>query len=64
MIFKSFVESQFSYCPLVWMFHSRTSNAKINRVHLRELRLVHKDYTSTFGELLERDQSFSIHRTN
>ena len=53
MLFKSFVESQFSYCPLVWMFHSRSSNAKINRVHLR-----------TFDELLERDQSFSIHHRN
>ena len=64
MLFKSFAESQFSYCPLVWMFHSRTSNAKINRVHLRALRLVYKDYTSTFDELLERDQSFSIHHRN
>ena len=46
------------------MFHSRTSNTKRNRVHLRALRLVYKDYTSTFDELLERDQSFSIHHRN
>ena len=55
MLFKSFVESQFSYCPLVWMFHGRIANGKINRVHERALRLVYKDYTSTFDELLERD---------
>ena len=27
------VKSQFSYCPLVWMFCSRTSNNMINKVH-------------------------------
>ena len=28
MILKAFIESQFSYCPLIWMFHSRTLNNK------------------------------------
>ena len=26
LLIKSFVESQFAYCPLVWMFCSRTMN--------------------------------------
>ena len=30
LLVKSFVESQFSYCPLVWMFHSRALNNRIN----------------------------------
>ena len=33
MFLKIFVESQFSYCPLIWMFHSRTLDNKINRLH-------------------------------
>ena len=33
LIFNSVVKSQFSYCPLVWMFCSRTSNNMINKVH-------------------------------
>ena len=32
-LFKAFVESQFKYCPIVWMFHSRHTNNKINRLH-------------------------------
>ena len=32
-IIKSFVTSQFSYCPLIWMFHSRRLNNKINSIH-------------------------------
>ena len=63
-LYKSFVESQFKYCPLIWMFHSRYSNAKINRLHMRALRLVYNDFQSTFDELLDRDKSFTIHHQN
>ena len=29
---KTFIESQFSYCPLVWMFCSRELNRRINHI--------------------------------
>ena len=64
MIFKSFFESQFKYCSLVWMFHSRSLNSKINRLHKRALRLVYNDFASTFDELLEKDGSFTVHHSN
>ena len=60
----AFIESQFNHCPLVWMFHSRTLNNKINKLHERALRLVYKDKSLTFKQLLEKDQSFSIHERN
>ena len=63
-LLKAFIESQFNYCPLVWMFHSRETNNKINNLHKRALRLVYNDYTSTFEELLEKDKSFTIHHRN
>ena len=31
-IMKSFVTSQFSYCPLIWMLHSRRLDNKINSI--------------------------------
>ena len=61
---KSFITSQFGYCPLVWMCHSRSINNRINRLHDRALRLVYNDYHSTFDELLERDNSVSVHTKN
>ena len=64
MIMKAFITSQFSYCPLVWMFHSRKSNNRINRLHERSLRIVYNDYNSTFEELLMKDNSVSIHHRN
>ena len=64
VLMKSFVESQFSYCPLIWMFHSRTLNNRINKLHERGLRLVYKDSDLTFEELLHKDKSFTIHQRN
>ena len=63
-IMKAFITSHFSYCPLVWMFHSRELNNKINRIHERSLRLVYSDKTSTFQELLDKDKSVSVHHKN
>ena len=64
LIMKAFIESQFGYCPLVWMNHSRALNNKINRLHKRALRLVYKDNTLSFDELLLKDNSVSIHHRN
>ena len=61
---NSFFWSQFSYCPLVWMFHSRTLNNKINRIHERCLRIVYYDKKSTYKNLLERDRSILVHVRN
>ena len=64
MLLKAFIESQFSYCPLVWMFHNRTLNNRINKLHESALRLVYKDSRLTFEGLLEKDDSVTIHHRN
>ena len=61
---KSFIESQFGYCPLVWMMHSRTLNSRINRIHKRALRFVYDDQICTFKDLLCLDRSFTVHERN
>ena len=63
-LLKSFIESQFSYSPLTWMFHDRGINAKINRIHERALRCVYRDDRSSFEQLLKKDNSCSIHHRN
>ena len=64
MLMNSFFKSQFSYCPLVWMCHSRTINNKINHLHERCLRLIYNNKISSFKELLERDRSVPLHNRN
>ena len=48
ILFKAFIESQFKYCPLVWMFHGRQINDKINKLHERALRIVYNDTVKSF----------------
>ena len=65
ILMTAFIESQFSYCPLVWMFcHSRKLNNRINLIHERGLRIVYEDYTSSFEDLLTLDGSVTIHHRN
>ena len=44
IIMKSFVTSQFRYCLLIWMFHRRRLNNKINSIHERALRITCQDH--------------------
>ena len=52
---RAFITSQFQYCPLIWMFHSRQLNKKINKIQERALRITYQDAESTYSELLEKD---------
>ena len=59
---KAFIESQYNYCPRVWMFHeNRGLNDAMNKIHGRALRLVYSITSSTYDELLEKDKFFKIH---
>ena len=66
---KAFIESQFNYCRLVWMFHgNRGLNDAMNEIHelvysdySSILRLVYSNTSSTYDKLLEKDKSFKIH---
>ena len=64
LIMNVFIFSQFGYCPLVWMFHSRKLNNRINNIHERALRIVYRDYESTLQQLLKQNKSVSIHQRN
>ena len=61
---NSFFISQFNYCHLVWMCHSRLMNNKINRQHDECLRIVYSDKTFSFEELLDKDEYVTIHTRN
>ena len=64
VLVKYFFMVQFSYCPLIWMFHCRTLNSKINKLHERCLGIVYSDNTSSFEGLLESENSVSVHHQN
>ena len=63
-LFKNFVVSQFHYCPLLWIFHTKELNNQINSPHENVLRLTYQKSNSSFDELLKLDKSDSTHCRN
>ena len=61
---KSFITSQFNYCPIIWMYCQHKSDNLINRIHERALRIAYNDYTSNFDSLLVKDDTFIFHQIN
>ena len=46
ILMNSFFRLQFTYWPLTWLFHSKTNNRKLNRLHERCLRIIFNDKQS------------------
>ena len=46
------------------MIHNRGLNIKINQIRERALRIVYDDCTSSFEDLLNKDNSVTIHQRN
>ena len=62
-LMKTFIISQLSYCRLIWVFHSRNLNNKINQIHERALRLVCQNNLS-FSELPDLGNTVTVHQKN
>ena len=57
-LFNAVVKSQLNYCPLVWMFCSRTSNNMTNKVYER---IFLGDDWSNFESLLQTNKGICSH---
>ena len=38
MTMKAFIASEFVYCSLVWMFHNRKLNSRVNKIHEKGIK--------------------------
>ena len=57
LVVNAFFSSQFKYCPLIWMYHNRIYNNKINRLYERCLSLIYDDKCLTLQEVFQiKDQ--------
>ena len=64
ILFNTFILSQFSYCPLVWMFCDKKSQRLITSTHRRALCIKHNDFSFHDSDYLFRTITVSIHRKN
>ena len=49
LLLNSDVMSNFSYCPLIWLFWSKVANNEINRTHKRAMRTLYRRGTFRKG---------------
>ena len=61
---NSYVMSALNYCPLIWMFCSKTAGKKLDSTHKRAIRAVHLDFSTCSDELLEVHSITPLHRRN
>ena len=53
MLAYTFIDSQFNYAPLIWMFAGKTLINKICKIHHRTLQVVYNEYNKSYQELLQ-----------
>ena len=61
LIYKSFIRSNFNYCPLVWHFCNKTNTEKLEKLQLRALRIVFNDFNSSYSDLLIKADMPTLH---
>ena len=60
-LYNCYIQSYFSYCPLIWMFCNKTSNIMIDNVQKRALRALYNVYDLSLDELLLLDGKERVH---
>ena len=59
----AFINSQFNYAPLIWMFANKSSIDEILKIRKRTLQIVYDVYDESFKNLLlNRSDDISIHQ--
>ena len=64
LFMKTSVLTFFNYCSLVWMYCSRKNNKLINNIHETIFNYFHNDFSSSFEQLLLKDNTVTIHTRN
>ena len=57
-----FINCQFLYAPLIWMFASKSSINKICKIYFRTLHIVHNAHEKLYKKLLTISNDISVHR--
>lgn len=61
LVYKSFIRSNFSFCPIIWHFCSKQNTEKLEKLQHRALRIVFNGFNSTYEDLLEKVNMPTLH---
>ena len=59
---NAFINSQFHYAPLIWMFASKTAINKILKIDYITLQVVYSEYHKSYEELLQINKDIPVHQ--
>ena len=62
LLATAFINSQFYYAPLIWMFAGKTLISKVQKIDFRTLQVVYNTYEKFHNELLNLIRDISIHQ--
>ena len=60
IIYNSFINSNFNYCPIVWHFCGKKNGDKIEKIQERALRMINRNYDSLYPELLRDAGAYTM----
>ena len=63
LLCNAFINSQFNYALLVWMFCRKKQYLKIQKIHHKALKVVYKS-NKNYDELLRNNNEVSIHQNH
>ena len=64
LLFNAYIMSSFNYCPINWMFCSKSLNTQINKIHKRGLKAIYREEELSFDQLLTIDNGITVHTKN
>ena len=59
---NAFIDNQFDYAALIWMFAGETLTNKICEIHRRTLHVVYNEYNKSYEKLLQLSNNVSIYQ--
>ena len=63
LLCNAFINSQFNYAPLVWMFCWKKQYLKIQKIHHKALKVIYNS-SKNYDELLRNNNEVSIHQSH
>ena len=61
LLFSSFIQSNFIYAPIIWMFCGKSSSQAINSIYKRALRAISGHFHDSLEDLLKETGLISAH---
>ena len=58
---NAFIDSQFNYAPLIWMFCHKATYLKMQEIHHKSLKVIYQSDAS-YDDLLQLSNSVSLHQ--